>query len=455
MRYKFLATVLFGATLTLATSCEEKLNVEPVSQLSPEMVGAADAPKLLTGIYDALQTGNTSYYYLSYATEDLSADNLRYRATFFQHGEVNDNNILSNNVLVSRYFNGPYVVIQRANDLLEILNNSADIPDNIKKPLLGQTYFLRAYGYYRLVTLFGGVPIIFDRDIEKFPRNSEEEVYNQIISDLKASIEHGPAFSKSNFASVEAAKGLLARVHLIRKEWALAKQYADEVISSNKFALTSNYASMFTSPYESTEHIFKVNFTPTEGENALGYFLQHPDMPGSGRAELPVDPALVEAYEDGDDRKEASIVEIPAPTAAAGYYTKKYQDPSGNGAVPYYILRIAEMYLISAEAQYHISGDNTDSFVLERINAVRTNRGLKALESVDLYDIIHERRVELAFEGTRWTDMKRTPSKTNPQKSMATVFLEAKGRSVNDELYPIPQSAIDRNELLLPNNPGY
>lgn len=51
--------------------------------------------------------------------------------------------------------------------------------------------------------------------------------------------------------------------------------------------------------------------------------------------------------------------------------------------------------------------------------------------------------------------MKRTPSPTSPSKSLATVFLEAKGRTVNDELYPIPQSAINTNDLLLPNNPGY
>lgn len=455
MNYKFLTTILLGATLTLASSCEEKLNVEPVSDLAPELVGAEDAPKLLQGIYDALQNGNTNFYYLSYATEDLSADNLRYRATFFQHGEVNDNNILANNVLVSRYFNGPYVVIQRSNDLLEILNSSTSIPEDIKQPLLGQTYFLRAYGYYRLVTLFGGVPIVFDRGLDKVPRNSEDEVYAQIISDLEASIANGPEFTNSKFASVQAAKALLARVYLIRGEWALAKQYADEVINSGEFALTSDYASMFTAPYESSEHIFKLNYTVTEAENSLDYFLQHPTMPGSGRAELPVDPDLVEAYEGGDERLEASIVEIPESVASSGFYTKKYQDPTGNGAVPMYILRIAEMYLISAEAQYQISGNATDPVVLERINAVRTNRGLEALTSVDLYDIIHERRVELAFEGTRWTDMKRTPSETNPQKSMATVFLEAKGRSANDQLYPIPQSAIDRNELLLPNNPGY
>lgn len=240
----------------LLSSCEKQLELNPRASLSPEIVGAADAPKLMSGIYDALQNGNTSFYYLSYATEDLSADNLRYRATFFQHGEIDDNSILTSNVLVSRYFNGPYVVIQRANDLIEILNNNTSIPANVKTPLLGQAYFLRAYGYYRLVTLFGAVPIVNNRDVVKVARNTEEQVYEKIIEDLNLSIQNPAPFTNSKFVSVEAAKGLLARVYLIRGNNTEAKRLADEVIASNKFSIATNYATMFTAPYESPEHIF-------------------------------------------------------------------------------------------------------------------------------------------------------------------------------------------------------
>ncbi|WP_304064119.1 RagB/SusD family nutrient uptake outer membrane protein [Pedobacter glucosidilyticus] len=456
MKTKILLNIAVACSLVFATSCEKALDeVNPRASLSPEVIGAADAPKLLNGIYDALQTGNTTFYYLSYATEDLSADNLRYRATFFQHGEIDDNAILTSNVLVDRYFIGPYAVIQRANDLIEILNSNSEIPANIKTPLLGQAYFLRAYGYYRLVTLFGPVPIVNNRDIVKIPRSTEDQVYTKIIEDLNFSIQNPAPFTDSKFASVEAAKALLARVYLIRKNYGEAKRLADEVIASTNFAITNNYSSMFTPPYESTEHIFKLNYTVTEGENALDFFLQHPTMPGSGRAELPVDNSLVNAYEANDTRKAASIEEIPASAGNGGWYCKKYQDPDGNSAHPLYILRISEMYLISAEAQFLTTNSATDAIALGRINAVRTNRGLTGYTTIDLQKIIKERRVELAFEGTRWTDMKRTPDPVTPSKTMATVFLETKGRTVNDQLYPIPQSAINTNDLLLPNNPGY
>ncbi|MET3112670.1 hypothetical protein AAKU52_000388 [Pedobacter sp. CG_S7] len=453
MKNKILLIAL--VTASLMTSCKKELDIDPTASLSPETVGSSDVQKLMNGVYDGLQEGNTSYFYLSYAVEDLSADNLAYRATFFQNGEIDNNAILPSNVLTQRYFNAPYVVIQRANDLLEIINNSPDVAETVKKSLLTQTYFLRAYAYYKLVTLFGAVPIVSNRDVVKVPRNSADEVYAQIIADLNASVAAGGIISDSKFASIEASKALLARVYLIKKDYVNAKKNASEVIASSKFAIANDYNSIFAPPYVSTEHIFKVVFTSTEGTNSLSYFLQHPSMPGGGRAELPADASLVAAYETGDQRKTASMTQVSAPLANPGWYSKKYQDPNGAAAHPYYILRISEMYLIVAESQLLTSNNPLDGAALTAINSVRTKRGLSALTTLTLQDVIKERRVEFAFENLRWMDMRRTPSPSNPAKSMATVFLEAKGRTINDELYPIPQAAIDVNDLLRPNNPGY
>lgn len=447
-------TVL-GVALISFSSCEKSLEVDPRASLSPETVGGDDAQKLMNGVYDAAQEGGTSYNYLSFVTGDLSGDNLVYRATFFQHGEVDNNAILTNNVLVQRYFNAPYVAIQRANDLIGILTTNASIPEATKKSLLTQCYYLRAFHYYRLVTLFGPVPIVFNRDVAKVPRKSVAEVYGQIIDDLELSIQNGLSFTNAKFASLEAAKALLARVYLIQKNYPEAKRLAEEVISSGKFTLANDYNSIFAPPYSSSEHIFNVWFTSTEGTNALYYFLQHPNMPGGGRAELPVDASLVSAYEVGDTRKAASIYEITAPAANANWYAYKHKNPAGTFDTPFYVSRISEMYLISAEAQFMISNSAIDVVALGRLNEVRTKRGLGVLATISLPIIMQERRVEFAFENLRWIDMRRTPSPSNPAKSMATVFLEGKGRTVNDELYPIPSTAIDVNDLLLPNNPGY
>jgi hypothetical protein len=283
-------------------------------------------------------------------------------------------------------------------------------------------------------------------------------VYQRIIDDLLLAVEHAPAIASAAanaYVSQEAAKALLARVYLIRKDYANAKKYADEVIATNKFALTTNYDASLSAPVGNPEHIFVLQVTPTEGENGLSFFLQHPTMPGSGRAELPVDNSLIAAFEPGDLRKPAIVQEIEAPASNPGWYVRKYRDPAGTFAHPMFIARIAEMYLVAAEAQFFISnGNNTDPVMLARLNELRTKRGLPALTTANLHRIIQERRVELAFENFRWTDMKRTPDENDPSKSMALVFLEAKGRRPQDILYPIPQQEIDVNPNLV-QNPGY
>ena len=452
----FKIAFLFVCILSVA-SCKKQLDLNPVTSLSPETVGPADIQKIVTGIYDGLQNGNTTFFYLGLVTEDLSADNLRYRATFFQHGEIDNNSILANNVLNQRYFVGPYATIQRCNDVIELAQNPT-IPEATRKVALGVAYFARAYSYYRLVTLYGGVPIVLTRTLEAVPRNTEAEVYQRIIDDLLLAVTNAPAIpsaSENAYVSQEAAKALLARVYLIRKDYPNAKKYADEVIATNKFAVTTNFDAALSAPIGNAEHIFALQVTPTEGENALSFFLRHPTMPGSGRAELPVDNSLIAAFEPGDLRKPATVEEIVAPTSNPGWYVRKYRDPSGTLAHPMFIVRTAEMYLISAEAQFFISnGNNTDAQMLARLNEVRTKRGLPALTTANLYNIIHERRIELAFENFRWTDMKRTPDQDNPSKSMAQVFLEAKGRRPQDMLYPIPQQEIDVNPNLA-QNPGY
>jgi hypothetical protein len=445
---------LVAAFMLVMPSCKKKLDLFPTASLAPETVGPNDIAKLLNGVYDGMQNGGTTFFYLSEVTEDLSADNLRYRATFFQHGEVDNNAILSSNVLTQRYFLGPYGFIQRANDVIEIAEGSS-MPEATKKNALGVAYFARAYGYYRLVTLFGGVPILLKRSIEQVPRSTEAEVYDQIIKDLLVSIANAPSVTSNAYISMEAAKALLARVYLFRKDYANAKKYADEVISSGKFTLTTNYEAMVANPIGNSEVIFARQFTATEGENSLYFFLQHPTMPGGGRAELPVDNSLIAAFEPNDIRKASIVQEVPAPTSNAGWYAKKYRDPAGAAAHPLYVVRLAEMYLISAEAQFFISNSNpTDAVMLGRLNELRTKRGLTAKTSANLYDIIRERRIELAFENLRWSDMKRTPDQNNPSKSMAQVFVEANGRKITDLLYPIPQSEIDVNPKLT-QNPGY
>ena len=440
----------------LNTSCSDELDVFPKDQLTPETITGDDINLLITGVYSKLNNP-ISFWYLRFLSEDLSADNLVYRATFFQHGEVDNNAILASNVLNTRYYNGPYTIIQTANDVINLINESdLDMSEVEKNELLSEAKYVRAYAYFLLVKLYAGVPIIESRSIDEqiVPRNSEDEVWNYIIEDLKFVSEHGPAFSEPIFASKQSGQALLARVYLNRGEYALAYDLASELVSNSSFELADDYSAIWDKG-KTKEHIFYANRTTTDGDAYHGYFARHQSMDGGGRGELPVDLSLINAYEEGDERKDGSVVNVEDPSYDPKFhwFCNKYRDP-GDGSAPIYVSRIAEMYLIMSEASLLQSNNPTSTDVLNPLNTLRAKRGLGALTSADIYAIQHERRVELAFEGVRWTDMKRTPSESDATKSMAQVFVESKGRTINDLLYPIPTAAIDVNNLLKQND-GY
>ena len=459
MRFtKILLTILLLAGLTFSCGESELEEVLPTASIAPQAINSADAlEKLLIGAYDRLQQGGaaTNLYYLSLLTEDLSADNLIWRATFFQHGEIDNNAILAGNVLVTRYWSGPYETVFVANQILEILPNidASTFPGNPqrKDEIQGEAKFIRALAYFRLVSLFGGVPINTVNTLENKPRNTADEVYTQIISDLDDAISLAPDFSDQNFSSKDAARALRARVALIRGDFATAATMAEAVIANSTFALSNNYAAIFapsTGGLGSSEIIFQVSSTLTDA-TFPGFFLTDASNPfgSGGRLELPADPTLVAAYEPGDQRFAASIDQ----TFVRPGFSQAIKFGSGlNGDDPFPVSRISEMHLISAEAA--AERDNNANSGLARLNEVRFARSLPALTGADVPDlstfqdrVLQERRVELAFEGHRWRDLIRT------NRAISTIPTVT---SADQLLYPIPQRELDNNPNLV-QNPGY
>lgn len=433
-------------------ACEDRINnVLPRASLSPEAVSSPnDLEKLLVGAYDAMQNGGTTFYYLSFLTFDLSADVLDYRATFFQHGEINDNAILTNNVLVQRYWIGPYVMIYRANEVLSIASrfSAGDFNNpNRLANIIAEAKYIRAHAYLKLVNMFGDVPVLTTNTTANVPRDPATQVWQQIETDLDDAIAGAADFDDINYISKEAARALRARVALIRGDYPMAAQLSESLISSGKYSLASNYASIFTPGQNGGgEVIFQINFTSNEGENSASFFLLDPTVPAGsagGRFELPVEPSMVAAYEAGDERRDASI----APARGTSYQCIKYKSGSV-AADPWIVSRIAEMYLISAEANARIASNPANG--MTRLNEVRNERGLASLPTPATLDefitaILQERRVEFAFEGHRWIDLIRTGRAISELPKVT---------NANQLLYPIPQTEMDVNPLLV-QNPGY
>jgi len=457
-KYKLLPLVMI--VVMMIVSCENQLDeVLPTNALAPETVtSAADVERLLIGIYDGVQNGGTlvgvgvGLYYLSFLTEDLSADNLAFRATFFQHGEIDDNAINVQNVLVQRYWLGPYVASARANDLLGIIDNldASEFAGNRKNEIIGEARYLRALSYFRLVSLFGGVPVLTENTIEKVPRDSEDAVWSLIESDLDAAISSAPDFTNASFVSNDAARALRARVALIRGDYTLAATLAEEVIGSGNYDLAPDYAAMWVPASiggrDSREMILEMSNNLND-QTFFGFFLTDGTQPfgNGGRLELPADETLVAAYEAGDNRFGATIDQ----TFVRPGFSQIIKFSAGlNGDDPYPVSRVAEMYLVSAEASAFRDSDPAAG--LDRLNEVRVARGLAAIAAPADLDswldiVLQERRVELAIEGHRWQDLKRTGRAIDVLPNVT---------SADQLLYPIPQSEIDVNDLLL-QNPGY
>ncbi|GAB3541188.1 RagB/SusD family nutrient uptake outer membrane protein [Pontibacter brevis] len=449
IKFKVICMAVAGLSLT---ACEDKLDIEPRGSISPEAVTPSDTEVLLNGVYDGFQGGSSPYQYLAFLTDDLSADNLAYRATFFQHGEVDNNAIAANNLLIQYFWQGLYQGIYRTNFFLqtvESLDESTFSRPERKKEVIAEARFLRAYGYYNLVTRWGGVPVLREPTSDKVARNSEEEVWNFIIEDLTYAAENAGEFRSPAYASKAAAKALLARVYLANKNYAEAERLAEELIADSNFQLSDNYDNIFTNK-GNAEHIFHLNSTPNDGTSMSYFLIANVILPSTGqqtnggRFELPIDNSLAAAFEAGDERKSTTLQPITFGGKDYNMAYKYRQSADGSDAWP--VARIAEMYLISAEAR---AEQNDLEGALERLNQVRETRGLRATDASSLAEfrlkIEQERRVELAVEGHRWYDLIRTGRALEVLPNVT---------DENQLKYPIPQAEMVVNDLLTPN-PGY
>lgn len=450
-------------------SCE--LDFAPSGSVSSETITANDFKALLSGAYDGVQSLSMG---LPFVADDLAADNLNAR-TWQVLIDMDICSIPTDNSYIAGWWNRYYTNIERCNDLILQIDNQNSTSDELIK-IKAQACVIRAWNYYRLTTLWGKVPVVTQRTIASTPRNSEVEVWSQIRDDLEYAATNAPNFSEPSYASVEAAKAMLARVYLIApdgvKDLTKAKNLAEELISDTRFALADEYSDIWQSKSSKEIILQWANIIGDGG--GPGWFLRSNltvagETVGLGRYEFPVDQALFNVYEPGDNRKAASVRHLQSGNNET-WDCIKY--PSYDANDPWPVVRIAEMYLISAEAQGYPAG-------ISRLNDLRTKRNLPALvegstitASNFLYKIMAERRVELAFEGHRFYDLRRWFYTDAQGKQDVLSFRsyqngEAAGSrptasdmmNLSEDgynlLFPIGAEVIAVNPGLLPNNPGY
>jgi hypothetical protein len=419
----------------------------------------------------------------------------------------------SNNGYLLDFYRAQYQGIARCNlGLQQIPKMSTDsvMDEKVQKRLIGELKFLRAMYYFRLVRVFGGVPLTTEPIASatgwKQPRATASAVYDLIVADLQDANKY--LWKKSQYATKElgratkgAAQAMLLKTNLYLKNYQEAKRWGDSIMVSNEYTLVPDYANNFTLEGENgPESVFEIQYMsdPTSDFGSGNGFTR-----GTFTVVLTRSRAskyqgwgfnkptqnLYNEYETGDPRRDATIynpkdaeIETPSQEIYLGcrYLNRKYAmmnsdnspvklDHFSRGAINNKVIRYADVLLMYAEACCELNNLTPAKNALEQVRA--RARGSKAILPAFPYGtytndqaglrqaIRHERRVELAMEGHRWFDLcrwgiagdvmeKYKLTETEEARAQMAPFVKGK-----HELFPIPSQEIDLNPM--DQNPNY
>jgi len=447
MKNKIILSIL---AFTLA-SCSSYFDKPPTYAIGSENVSSNDFYASYIGIHNAIQTS----WELFWLTEDNSADNLIYRTSFWQHGEIDDNRITLSNTFMNNDWGYIYRGLFACNTFLSLLNKETDKTQVINGISINQyiadARAIRAYIYYKGITLWGDMPYVDENTTTEqatvMNRTSVATIITNMISDLKFAQENSRPYSVTGpkYMSKEAATALLARLYLYNDDLPNARIEAEKVIASTNVAITNNYIGIWRGANDK-EMIFYVAGTGTDS-NSHGFYLRAES--NNGRFELPVDPKLADDFATQPTDTRVAVISNSG-VAAYPWQCIKYNNADNSDIFP--IVRVAEMYLISAEASGY-----PDGFV--RLNELRAMRGLSALtpalvpnEKALATAILRERRLELCFEGHRFTDLRRMCKKYDI--NITQYLPNITGINDTNLWYAVPIEQIQVNPNL-EQNPGY
>jgi len=366
----------------------------------------------------------------------------------FQKNAITTNNYYLEVGLWKRGYNHIY----QANAILKGLSNSPGVSTSVRDQLTGEAKFVRAFCHFYLLNLFGDVPLITSTDYQvnqSVSRTPVADIYQQIITDLKDA-QNLMSSSYPSTGKVRpnkyASTAFLARVYLYQKNWAEAEAEASILINSGTYSLT-NLNAVFLA--NSNEAIWQLLPVLTNLNTADGITFLPPSA--TARPQYIVTDLLLNSFESNDQRKTAWIKTNTVSGQAYNYPYKYKVRISPTIVECNMVLRLAEQYLIRAEAraqQNNITGAQAD------LNVIRNRAGLGNTPANDkaslLSAIEQERRIEFFAEwGHRWFDLKRA----NKIDAVLSVAKPAYWQAT-DALYPIPLSELQTNPALI-QNPGY
>jgi starch-binding outer membrane protein, SusD/RagB family len=475
--------------MVLITACTKKVKeIQPIDRITPDVVytSAARAEAAVVGAYDGLQSAEfLSGRALIYA--DLLGDDVIDFNGFF--GDFPKYNMLANNGIAANMWSAGYNAIARANRAIAGIS-PAIVGDAKSKQLVAECKFVRALAHFYLVNFYAqgytftadashpGIPYITESyttndPAGNVPRATVKQVYDAMIKDLTEALTDLPSTQSTlsltkTRATKAAAASLLSRVYLYKEDWASAKTIAGRVIAGEfgTFSLNASPGGVFgPGKYTTAETIFSIPNSVNDNPNTNNALPQH--YAELGRGDLTVSQlfrnSATNPYFLADDKRRALILANTKTANAGNFYTAKYPDVATRADwAP--IIRYAEVLLNYAEASARLAS-GVDADALSKLNMVR-NRSLAdpttqaytvasfATKQDLINAILAERRIELAFEGHRYFDLKRTKQSFVRIDSDRTTQITATYGS-DKYILPIPQTEVDKSQGVLKQNQGY
>lgn len=485
LKYNLIAIALLGFSFS---SCSDFLEQNPQTDLSENdfYKTADDILSAVNGAYSSLQEGDI--YGNWYVFGEIPSDNTRNQlsGSVTTQNEFDQFYIDTQNSMIANFWKAAYKVINRTNTILGRIDG-IEINTELANRYKLECKFIRALMYFNLVRVYGDVPLVLKEisisESYDILREPKENVYNQIIADLKETQDLPVSYStaEDGRATQGAAKALLANVYMTLHKYAEAETILAEIINSGRYSLLENtpgslnidgYKNVFSPVnHNSKEGIFEIQFLKGgygEGSNYANNFAPENSgtnvvaVGGTGGNNIP-EMDIYNAYEEGDLRRDFSM--------SLGYYDNRknnewvesryvckfmdvpYQNNDASNNYP--VIRYADVILMYAEA---LNQNGKTAEACKYLNMTRRRGfGYQTTETspVDLQTtdkaqfalmVEQERRVELAFENHRWFDLIRT--------GRAVEVMRSKGFSLNETnlICPIPQKQIDVNPKLTQND---
>jgi starch-binding outer membrane protein, SusD/RagB family len=462
------------------SGCKKLIEVDPpVNNISSGNLYTSDATAadLLTGLYIKMSRENAEfnvegYVATAFNVAGLSSDELSLFDAEFSGGYYN---LYAKNELTTvqapGFWKNIYLDLFIVNSAIEGISKSSSLTLAVKEQLLGEAKFMRAFYLFYLVNFYGEIPLVITTDYtlnRQLPRAAKSEIYQQMTADLKeAQLLLRDEYKAGDAISIVAdrvrpnkatASALLARVYLYQasegnNSWSEAEEEASKVIVNSAYDTVPLSAVFLNSSKEAIWQLQPVG-AGVNGNTGQGKFFV---LPETQNLSYPVylSNTIVNSFESGDKRKTEWVGTVTYDGTSYSFPNKYKigQDMDLPSTEYSTVFRLAEQYLIRAEARAHlgdVAGAQSD------LNVIRTRAGLPNTAADDesslLAAIEQERKVELFTEcGHRWFDLKRT----NKAHEVLSVI---KGTTwqTTDQLYPIPAREIAKTPALQGHqNPGY